>query len=153
MLLHELFSPEHIYTDIKAEEKSGALSEIVDFLVTVYNLNNKEEILEKIWKREVKMSTGLKDGFAFPHAKLEQQDCCYGVLGVSQKGVNFEALNGEPVHVIFLLVDSVEDVMQHLLVLKRMAQLVKIPDFYNEIIAARSPGEAYIVIKKFEELI
>jgi PTS system fructose-specific IIC component/PTS system nitrogen regulatory IIA component len=150
MLLQELFNPERIYIDIKAQDKPGVLNELVDFLVKVYHLNNKEEILAKIWAREEKMSTGLKDGFAFPHGKLEQLHCCYGVLGVSRQGVDFEALNGEPVHVIFLLVDSVHDVVQHLLVLQRMAQLVKIPDFYQELLATHTPDEAHRVIKKFE---
>jgi PTS system fructose-specific IIC component/PTS system nitrogen regulatory IIA component len=150
MLLQSLFSPKCIKIDIKAEDKTGVLCELVDFLVRVHNLNNKEDILDKIFKREEKMSTGLKKGYAFPHGKLEIISCCYGVLGISKKGIDFQALNGEPVHIFFLLVDSVFDVVEHLLVLKRIARLVEIPALYGELLNVQTACEAHEIISKFE---
>ena len=104
MILAELFSPDHIKTDLQAEDKPEVFEELVDFLTIRYELSCRDEILEAICRREEKMSTGIKRGIAIPHAKTSLVKGVIGVLGLSRHGIDYGSLDGEPVKLLFLLV-------------------------------------------------
>ena len=76
-----------------------------------------------------------------------------GVLGISSKGIDYESLDGEPVHVLFLLVSSEEDAGTHLAVLKKIALLVENPDFYKDALAAVDPEKVNRIIHTYEEVL
>ena len=152
-LLSELFSARRIKTNLEAEDKPEVFEELVDLLVTQYKLSSRDEILEAIKRREEKMSTGIKKGIAIPHAKTSFTKGVIGVLGISRKGIDYESLDGEPVHLLFLLVSSEEDAGSHLVALKKIALLVENPDFYAEILAAKDPEEVSRIISKYEDIL
>ncbi len=153
ILLQDLFTTPRIKTDLEAEDKDEVFEELVDLLVNQYRLDCRDRVLEAIRKREEKMSTGIKRGIAIPHAKTGLTKGVIGVLGVSAKGIDYEALDGEPVHLLFLLVSSEEDAGTHLAVLKKIALLVETPSFYDEAMAAREPEAIHRVLAKHEEIL
>jgi PTS system nitrogen regulatory IIA component len=153
LLLAELFTPGRIKTDLEAEDKPEVFEELVDLLVTQYRLDCRDEILEAIRVREEKMSTGIKRGIAIPHAKTSLTKGVIGALGISRKGIDYESLDGEPVHLLFLMVSSEEDAGQHLAALKKIALLVENPDFYSEMLAASDPEKVNRIIRKHEEIL
>jgi PTS system nitrogen regulatory IIA component len=152
-LLSELFSAGRIKTSLEAEDKPEVFEELVDLLVTQYKLSCRDEILGAIRRREEKMSTGIKRGIAIPHAKTTFTKGVIGVLGISKNGIDYESLDGEPVHLLFLLVSSEEDAGSHLAALKKIALLVENPDFYSEILAAKEPEAVNKIIRKYEEIL
>jgi PTS system fructose-specific IIC component/PTS system nitrogen regulatory IIA component len=152
-LLSELFTASRIKTDLEAEDKPEVFEELVDLLVTQYKLTCRDEILQAIKLREEKMSTGIKKGIAIPHAKTSFSKGVIGVLGISREGIDYESLDGEPVHLLFLLVSSEEDAGSHLAALKKIALLVENPDFYSEILAAKEPESVNKLIRKYEEIL
>jgi PTS system fructose-specific IIC component/PTS system nitrogen regulatory IIA component len=99
------------------------------------------------------MSTGIKRGIAVPHAKTDFTRGVIGVLGISDKGIDYESLDGEPVHMLFLLVSSEEDAGTHLAVLKKIAQLVENPVFYKDARAAVDPETVNRIIRTYEEVL
>jgi len=154
MLLQELFTASCIKVDLEAEDKEEVFEELVDFLVRAYRLDKKRDpILQAIREREGKLSTGIKAGIAVPHGKTEAVEGVYGVMGVSKKGIDYDALDGEPVHLIFLLVSSIEDSAQHLRTLKKIALLIESTDFYTRVLEADTAEKAYAILRQFEDIL
>jgi PTS system fructose-specific IIC component/PTS system nitrogen regulatory IIA component len=152
MLLHDLFMPEFIVVDLQAEDKEEVFEEMVDRFCQTINSDAREEILEALRQREMKMSTGIQKGIAIPHGKTNAVDKVYGMLGVSRKGIDYEALDGNPVYLVFLVLGPTGDSEKHLKVLQRMAELLANPQFFSDIAAQKDVGGVCGVLKHYEEL-
>jgi len=152
-VLHELFVEPRIKCHLEAQDKAEVFEELVDLLVNQYRTDGREEILDAIRRREEKMSTGIKKGIAIPHAKTQFTRGVMGVLGISDNGIDYESLDGEPVRILFLLVSSEEDAATHLEVLKKIALLVENDAFSWETLNAGSPEKVNRIIRKYEEMI
>lgn len=153
MFLYELYRPEFIKVGLEAEDKDEAFEELVDQFCHAANSNAREEILEAVKERERKMSTGIKKGIAIPHGKTSAVDFIYGVLGISKTGVDYDALDGEPVYIMFMILAPAKDTELHLRLLKRLAELLDNPQFYTELAAQNDAQGAWQVIKKYEEIL
>ncbi|MFQ3619583.1 MAG: PTS sugar transporter subunit IIA [Spirochaetales bacterium] len=154
MLLQELFTPSRIKINLESEEKEEVFEELVDLLVRTYHFEDKRDpILDALLERERKMSTGIKTGIAIPHGKTDQIQGLLGVMGVSKMGIEYEALDGKPVHLVFLLVSSMEESAQHLKILKKVASLIEYTDFYQKVLEAETPEKAYQVLKQYEDIL
>jgi PTS system fructose-specific IIC component/PTS system nitrogen regulatory IIA component len=153
ILLRDLFAPARIKPRLEAEDKDEVFEELVDLLVTQYRLDCRDEILDAIRRREDKMSTGIKRGIAIPHAKSPLVQGVIGVIGISATGIDYQSLDGEPVHLLFLLVSGDADAGLHLAVLKKIALLVETPDFTTGVLAARDAEDAHRVLRRHEEIL
>ena len=102
------------------------------------------------WKMP-RVSTGIKKGIARPHGKALGREGLWGAIGVSREGVDYDALDGQPVYLVFMLVSSPKDSELHLNALKRLARLLDDPGFYTELVGAETPERAFEVVKKFED--
>ena len=153
MFLQEVFQPEFIKVEIEAEDKDEAFEELVDYFCHVEKLNARDEILDALIEREAKMSTGIHKGIAVPHGKTNVVEKVRGVLGVSRKGVDYDALDGEPVYLLFMLIAPREDSEKHLRILKRLAELLENPQFYTDLVAQRNSQDVYKVICKYEDML
>jgi nitrogen PTS system EIIA component len=151
--LQDLFVPGRIKCRLEAEDKAEVFEELVDLLVMQYGLDSRDRILEAVTVREAKMSTGIKRGIAIPHAKTSFTRGVIGVLGISPRGIDYESLDGEPVHLLFLLVSSEDDAGTHLAVLKKIALLVENPEFKREALAAGDAEKVHRVIRTYEEIL
>jgi PTS system fructose-specific IIC component/PTS system nitrogen regulatory IIA component len=152
MFLREVFPPELIKVDLEAEDKEEAFEELVDHFCQVEKSNAREEILEALREREAKMSTGIHKGIAIPHGKTNAVENVYGVLGISRKGIDYDALDGEPVYLLFMVLAPQKDSEKHLRILKRMAELLENPQFYMDLVAQKDPQSAYGIIRKYEDV-
>ena len=104
MKITDFLNVKGIKVDLEATDKESVLKEMVDLLAEVKDVGDKKNILRALIERENLGSTGIGQGIAIPHGKTDKVDGLVAVLGVSRKGVNFEALDGEPVYILFLLV-------------------------------------------------
>jgi PTS system fructose-specific IIC component/PTS system nitrogen regulatory IIA component len=152
MFLHDVFPAKFIKLDLEAEDKEEAFEEMVDHFCQVERSKAREEILEALREREAKMSTGIRKGIAVPHGKISAMDQVYGVLGISRKGIDYDALDGEPVYLLFMILAPPGDSERHLRILKRLAELLENPQFYMELLAQRDPQGAHGVICKYEDI-
>jgi PTS system fructose-specific IIC component/PTS system nitrogen regulatory IIA component len=152
MFLYEIFSPQYIKVGLEAEDKDEAFEELADHFCQAEGSNIREELLEALRAREAKMSTGIHRGIAIPHGKTNAVDHVKGVLGISRKGVDYDALDGEPVYLLFMVIVPEKDTEKHLRVLKRVAELLNNPQFYTDLAAQNDSQGAQGVIRKYEEL-
>ncbi|MFW6085453.1 MAG: PTS sugar transporter subunit IIA [Gemmatimonadota bacterium] len=138
MKLREFFSEEAVNLDLEAENKDEALKELVSLL----DLDEKSEgILVKMLKRRENLgSTGFGGGVAIPHCRSLVVKRLRVAFGRKSAGLDFEALDDEPVHHLFLIVAPPLEVTnpQYLPVLGKIAQFCKDPDVIDRLDALDS---------------
>ena len=127
MKLGEIIPPDGILDDIKATEKEEVIKELVTSLVKSGRIDeaNSKKVVKALMDREELGSTGIGAGVAVPHAKHDSVTDLVGAFGRSKKGIAFEALDGEPVHVLFLLLSSKSASGAHLEALAYISRLVR----------------------------
>jgi PTS system fructose-specific IIC component/PTS system nitrogen regulatory IIA component len=152
MLLSDVFPPESIKIGLESEDKDEVFEEMVDHFCRGKKLSVRKEILQAIRERESKMSTGIQKGIAVPHGKTDALDGIYGILGISHKGIDYDALDGQPVYILFMLLAPEKDSEQHLRLLKRLAGFLDNPEFYTELLAQPDSQSAYRVLKKYGDV-
>lgn len=153
MLLYETFPADLIKVDLEAEDKDEAFEELVELFCRSTGNVGREEILAAVRDREAKMSTGIKKGIALPHGKTNAVDRVYGILGISRAGVDYDALDGEPVHLLFMMLAPQKDSEKHLRFLKRLAELLDNPNFYTDMLVQTNSQAANAVIRKYEDVL
>ncbi|MDR2500653.1 MAG: PTS sugar transporter subunit IIA [Treponema sp.] len=153
MFLQDVYKPEFIKVGLEAEDKDDVFEELADQFCQASKINAREEILAAIREREAKMSTGIRQGIAIPHGKTNAVDAVYGVLGVSKRGIDYDALDGKPVYLLFLILAPEKDTENYLRLLKRAAELLDNPLFYTDLVAQNSAQEAYNILKKYEDIL
>ena len=116
-----------ILTDLKTSTKPDAIREIVGALVQVGALESahKHEIIDAILEREKLGSTGIGRGFAVPHGRHASVDRVVGALAVSRSGIDFDALDREPVHTLVLLVSPVDPPDLQLRALEKISRYLR----------------------------
>jgi PTS system nitrogen regulatory IIA component len=140
MQLRDFFSPEAIRLDLEGETKDDVLKELVGLL----DLDEKSEgILFKMLKRRENLgSTGIGRGIAIPHCRSLVVNRLRVAFGRKREGVDFKAIDGKPVHHIFLIVAPPLEVSnQYLPVLGKIAQFSKEPDISERLDELQSPTE------------
>ncbi|MCM8758547.1 MAG: PTS sugar transporter subunit IIA [Candidatus Omnitrophica bacterium] len=151
MKISEFISEREILIGMKSTEKEAALEELLILLEKNGLLQNRKQVLETLIEREKLGSTGIGQGIAVPHAKIDQVKDLVCALGISEKGVNFDALDGEPVYIIFLVLAPTGATGIHLKALAKIARLLKDKVFRNYLKMSKTPEEAYRIIKEDEE--
>ncbi len=124
------------------------LSEILDRLYARKKIKNKEEILASILAREKIGSTGIGKGVAVPHARLESVEEMVLFVGISRQGIDFAALDGEPVHIIMLLLTPTSEMGSSLKTLAHIARMVNDKLFKEQLRQASTNDELFTLLKQ-----
>lgn len=151
MKIHEVLHKNAIKIGLEATDKEGALKELVGILASVRNIGDQKAIVKALIDRENLGSTGIGQGIAIPHGKTDKVSELIAVMGISQKGVNFDALDGEPVYIFFLLVTPKDASGPHLKALAQISRLLRDTYFCELIRRCKTPGEVHELIKNEEE--
>lgn len=151
MKITDFLKENAILIDLKNTAKAGVLEELLSALEKAGQVAEKGKILEALLEREKLGSTGIGQGIAVPHTKTDQIESLVGALGISQKGVDFDALDGEPVYIVFLVLAPSKATGIHLKALAKIARLLKDRVFRNSLKGARSSAEALNIIREDEE--
>jgi len=150
--IQTLLSEDMIIPEISSRERDSALEEMVEFLESKKKIRNGKDLFEKLIQREKLGSTAIGDGIAIPHCKSKEAESPLLVLAVSKRGVQFEALDGKPTHILFLVVSSPDDPGQSLQILASIAHLVrKAGSLPKRIMAAKNPRKILEIIREEEE--
>lgn len=151
MKITEFLDKKGIKIGLESSEKEDTLKELVDVLAEVQDIGDKKSILKALVERESLGSTGIGQGIAIPHGKTEKIKELVAVLGISKKGINFEALDGEPVYIFFLLVAPKETAGPHLKALAQISRLLRDTYFCELLRRCNTPDEVYDLIKREED--
>jgi PTS system nitrogen regulatory IIA component len=148
MKIMDFLCPNAITIDLKAQDKKAAIAEIVEMLVKAKKIKKPDDIIETVLEREKLGSTGIGQGVAIPHGKTNLLNEQIGALAISQKGVEFNSLDGERVHLIFFLVGPVEVAGKHLKALSRISRLFKDKFFRASLREAKTAEEVIKIIQQ-----
>ena len=131
MDLGDILSKEQIITDLRAANRWEAIDELINNLVVTGKIStdHREAIAAVVKKRESSMSTGIGFGIGIPHASTDLIYEVVGSLGRSQKGVNFDALDNQPVNLVMLFLVPQGQFQKHLHTLANIAKLLHKADF------------------------
>ncbi|MCJ2163915.1 MULTISPECIES: PTS sugar transporter subunit IIA [unclassified Pseudodesulfovibrio] len=136
MKLGEYLAKELILPDLVSVTKSDVLKELIVPLGDKYPEMDTDQAVRVLLEREKLGTTGIGDGIAIPHGKLDDLDKVVVVVGRSQKGVEFEALDHNPCTFIFLVLAPEQVAGMHLRVLAQISRLLKDEEFRKAFQAA-----------------
>jgi mannitol/fructose-specific phosphotransferase system IIA component (Ntr-type) len=127
MKFADFVSREAIRAELTADDKQGVIREMVQALVAASKLpeSEYESIVKAIMKREELGSTGIGRGVAVPHTKHPSIDRLVGTVAVSSEGVDFDSLDGERVHLFFLLISPPDRPGDHLRALENVSRQLR----------------------------
>jgi len=145
MDLSDLLTPEAILPAVDAQSKKQVLHEICAAAARQTGLGERE-ILETILQRERLGSTGVGQGVAIPHGKLAALDRLVGVFARLSRPVDFDALDDQPVDLVFALLAPEGAGADHLKALARIARVLRDPEVAQKLRVASDAGELYAAL-------
>lgn len=139
-----------IRATVTAEDKEGVIREMVQALLDAGNINadEQESIVKAILKREELGSTGIGRGVAVPHTKHPSVDRLVGTVAVSAEGVNFNSLDGEKVHLLFLLVSPPDRPGDHLRALENISRQLRDDTFCRFLKQAKNSADIELLLEE-----
>jgi mannitol/fructose-specific phosphotransferase system IIA component (Ntr-type) len=149
MLLTELVTPDRIRLPLSARDKRGVLRELSELLATSVG-GDRDEIRAAVEERESVLSTGIGFGVAIPHGRAASVHELAVVCGVTAVPVPFDAVDGESVRLVFMIVGPESAAGQHVKVLSRIARLVRRESVRDALLAARDVAAFYAVLADAE---
>lgn len=149
--LLDYLSESAVSIDLKSQTKKEVLKEMVALLSDAHQIKSSDKVLEALLEREELGSTGIGQGIAIPHGKSEHVGKTVAALGISKRGIDFDALDGEPVHLFFMLVAPSSSAGIHLKILAKISRLLKDKFFRQALREVKSPEEAIRQIKEENE--
>jgi PTS system nitrogen regulatory IIA component len=147
MSLMDLLNADAILPSLKVNSKKQALQELSDRAALVSGISARE-IFDALLQRERLGSTGVGNGIAIPHGKLAKAGRIFGVFARLERAIDYEALNGAPVDLIFLLIAPETAGADHLKALARTARILRDPVTTAKLRATRDASALYTMLNQ-----
>jgi PTS system nitrogen regulatory IIA component len=145
MPLNDLVAPNAVLAALKANNKKQAIQELSARAAELTG-ENERAILEILLQREKLGSTAVGNGVAIPHGKLPKLGRLFGLFARLERPIDFEALDGQPVDLVFLLLAPEGAGADHLKALARVARLLRDPSIAKKLRDSRSADALYAVL-------
>jgi len=152
MKITEMLKREFVLEQLKAGNKQDALAELAGVFAQGRINVDSEAMLRVLLDRERLGSTGIGDGIAIPHGKLPGLEEMVVSFGRSREGIAFEAMDGKPVHLFFLLMAPENSAGQHLKALAKISRMLKDANFRKNLLEAKMHEDLFrIIVEKDDE--
>lgn len=150
MRLTEILKPQNIKVPLAAKTKTEAISELVDLLASTGEVTDPKKVLDAVLERESTRTTGIGNGLAIPHGKCNGVSHLVMAIGRPAQPIDFQAIDGRPVNLIWLLASPPDQTGPHIHALARISRLMTIDRFRQALAAAQTPQDLYNVIVQQE---
>jgi len=148
MKILDILSKDCIIPELRSRTKKEVLEELTGALLNCKANLNKEALVEVLLERERLGSTGIGDGIAIPHGKIQDLDELILSFGRSTQGIEFDSMDGRPTHLFFLLIAPENSAGIHLRALAKISRLLKSAHFRQRLLEAETVEELFIVIQE-----
>jgi PTS system nitrogen regulatory IIA component len=145
MPLNDLVSPQAVMPALRAGSKKQVLQELAARAAQLSGVDERE-IFDTLLQRERLGSTGVGNGIAIPHGKLSGFNRLFGLFARLERPIDFDALDGDPVDLVFLLLAPESAGADHLKALARIARLLRDPAIAQNLRASRDEAAIYSVL-------
>jgi len=146
MRLRDLLDESVVKVGLKSRDKEQCFEEMIDLLVAASRIADRAGALAAVRQRESQGTTGIGQAVGIPHGKHASIPTLTAALGISDKGIEFESIDGEKVRLVFMLLARVDDPGPHVRALAEIARLVQTPGFFRKLTEARTPGDVLEVL-------
>ena len=153
MKIIDMLKTDYILEELKSGNKRDVLKELAGSFMKIHQKLDSETTLNVLFEREKLGSTGIGEGIAIPHGKITGLDQLILSFGRSAVGIDFDAMDGKPVHLFFLLIAPENSAGQHLKTLAKISKMLKDSVFRTKLMAAKSKDELYKIIANQDDLI
>jgi PTS system nitrogen regulatory IIA component len=153
MKIIDMLKTDYILEELESDNKKDVLKELVGSFMKIHQKLDSEATLNVLFEREKLGSTGIGEGIAIPHGKITGLDQLILSFGRSAVGIDFDAMDGKPVHLFFLLIAPENSAGQHLKTLAKISKMLKDGVFRTKLMAAKSKDELYKIIANQDDLI
>lgn len=151
MELSEFISPKLTKLDLASNTKIDAIKELIDMLDSAGYLTDADAFFKAVLEREKVGSTGIGKGIAIPHSRTSTVREVVVAIGRSSTGIEFDALDNRPVHLIFLIAAPTESGGLYLKALARLSRLLRYQEFRNRLMEAETVDEIISIISAEEK--
>lgn len=150
MDLVDILTKDQILTDLQAKDRWEAIDELISNLVATGKIQpqHREAIAAVVKKRETSMSTGIGFGIGIPHASTDLITQVVGALGRSKHGINFDALDNQPVNLVMLFLVPQGQFQKHLHTLANIAKILHKAEFRSALEKSPDAESMLAVIKE-----
>lgn len=151
MKITDMLKREFVVEQLKAGNKRDALAELAGVFALGRIKVDSEAMLHVLLERERLGSTGIGDGIAIPHGKLHGLEEMVVSFGRSREGIAFEAMDGKPVHLFFLLMAPENSAGQHLKALAKISRMLKDANFRKSLLEAKMHEDLFRIIAEKDD--
>jgi len=151
MKLADYLQQERISLQMKAKSKEEAIKELCELVKGIPEISDVEKFLQDVFEREKVQTTGIGDGVALPHARSDAAKGIFIAFGRSDEGVEFDSMDGKPVHLLFLIGTSKNSVSVYLKVLARLSRFLREEWFRKKLMSAKDAQEVLEIFREAEK--
>lgn len=151
MRICDILKQEKIISSMKGKDKSEIINELIDIFKDDERVVNIESMRDAVHEREKIMSTGVGKGFAIPHAKTNSVSDIVAAFGKIDAPIDFQALDGQPVNLVFLLVGKENLVGPHIKLLSRISRMMNKEEFRESLLKAQTAEEMFNLFENEEK--
>lgn len=152
MKLSDLLDESAVVMDVGGVDKWQLIEALTDVLVRTEQVGpeHRDDVHRALVARERSMSTGMERGIAIPHTSVDVVEEPAVALGIAPRGVEFEAIDGKPTHLVILLVTARNRTKAHIRTLAEIARLLSSPDLRAALVQATSASQVLDTIRGAE---
>jgi fructose-specific phosphotransferase system IIA component len=150
MRLTEILKPANIKIPLDAKVKTEAIGELVKVLAASGDVTDAKKVLDAVLEREATRTTGIGNGLAIPHGKCQGTKDLVMAIGRAAVPIDFQAIDGRPVSIIWMLASPPDKTGPHIHALARISRLMTIDKFRHALAEAKTAQEIFDAIVKQE---
>jgi len=146
MRLIDILKPENIKVPLESTTKNDAIAELVNLLAKSGDVTDAKKVLDAVLEREATRTTGIGNGLAIPHGKCSGTTDLVMAIGKAATPIDFQAIDGRPVTIIWMLASPPDKTGPHIHALARISRLMTIDKFRHAMMQVTSAQEAFDLI-------
>ncbi len=151
MKISDLLNEDSVKVNLKGSSKTEIIKELVDLIGHSDSVLNNKEVLNSIVEREKAVSTGIGNGVAIPHGKCSYVKNLIGSFGTLKDGIPFDAIDGKPVYIIFMLVTPPGPAYLHIKALSLVSRILNDGEAREKFLKCNTPKEVFSVFENEEK--
>ncbi|MBL0175406.1 MAG: PTS sugar transporter subunit IIA [Ignavibacteria bacterium] len=150
MKISSILNEDLVKVNIPGDTKEDVINAIIDIAASSPKVKDVEKIRHAIFEREKIMSTGVGKGFAIPHGKTDAVSDIVAAFGITEKPIDYESLDHEPVRLVFLLIGKDSLVGAHIKLLSRISRLMNKEELRMKLLEAKTSAEILDILREEE---
>jgi len=152
MKITDYLTSEFVSASVKGRNKNDVIEEMLSLISTSKKILDFEKVRRAVFDREQVMSTGVGNGFAIPHGKSDAVTDIVAGFGVTERPIDYDALDDKPVRLVFILIGKENMVGSHIKLLSRVSRLMNSETFRNTLLTLKTPDDIIEAFRKEETI-